>query len=72
MKAVKGTNARSIAGIKAWNNGVQVIFFQVRGQPGIGSYFKFNRSKDVARNVGRKSWFKGKGRILVLHKFINL
>lgn len=72
MKVIEGTDAGSIAKIKTGNNGMHVIFFQLRNQPGVGSYFKFNRSKDVARNVGRKSWFKGKGRILVLHKFINL
>ena len=71
MKVIKGTNAGSITNIKAWNNGMQMILFQIRSQSCVRSYFKFNRHKDRAKHVGRKSWLRTKDRISIIHKIIN-
>ncbi len=71
VKDIKGTNAWSITNIKTWNNGMQMILFQIRSQSCVRRYFKFNRHKDRAEHVERKSWLRTNDRISILYKFVN-
>ena len=71
MEIIEGTGTRSVADGKTGNNGMQVILFEVSGKSGVGSYLKFDRDKKSPEHVGRKSWFRTKDRITILHKGIH-
>lgn len=72
MEIIEGTDTGSITDRKAGNNCMQMILFEVSGESGVGSYFKFDGDKKRPKHIGRKPGFGSKVRITVPHKGIHV